>query len=472
MFKSGHIFKLYEKEVIVMTNDLEFYKVKRSPGMVILGQEVSFSKSDIIKPKRKMTGVFKYGALVSSVAAVLIVLALSFFQLNPTNSGKVYAYIDIDTNLSLRLSIDDENKVLRVKPIDDSARVIVDSLDLENKNIDEALSDIIKKSKEKGFTPNANEYMVISGSLNSKNIDKSEEQKLNKLLNKVNENINNNKDVEICTKSRFMQVDPEIRKLASQINVSMAKYVQYIKSKEKGVDITLDEVRKAPLTDIMKKADVDSSVAASNKVASNEKIPDTKTNTALNSGNSTPSINHDNKNNHDSYKPDVVISHTKPKQLYRTIPSPIIPSVSSPKSYATPYTEVMPQTNKMPAIPTSTFKHRPIPAVIMTPDYTPSPYRTFIPQISPTPVSTPVVPDNTAPSYRNVSATPEPLPTPVSTPGIVGHNSPFNRSLSVTPAPIPTPDLAKILPSNISIKPIDSPKNLHPNKYHKKKIDF
>ncbi len=89
MIKKGHIFRLDEKEAVVMTKDFEFYKIYRSPDMIVLGQEISFTKSDIAKQKNKKMGFIKYGALVSSVAAIFVVLLLTFFPLNTDKNGNV-----------------------------------------------------------------------------------------------------------------------------------------------------------------------------------------------------------------------------------------------------------------------------------------------------------------------------------------------------------------------------------------------
>lgn len=419
MIKNGHIFRLDEEEAVIMTKDLEFYKVKRSPDMVILGQEVSFSKCDIIKPNFRKSGIIKYGALISSVAAVLVFIALSLIPLD-TAKNNVYAYIDIDTNISLRLSINNESKVLGVNPINDSTRAIIDGLDLENKNIDDALWDIIKKSKEEGFTlSDSNEYMMISAALNSENKEyklskQAEEKKLHDLLNKVTLNISNSKDTKVYT--AFMQVDPGISRLASEKNVSMARYVQYIKSKEKGFNITLDEVRKIPLTEIMEKADDDTSnPVPSDKIVSNEINTVANNNTALDgndgSVDSTPT-GYWHENNHLPNKPGVEGSGKR--QLIRTIPMALISPISSNRAYATPSPEAAGQIQELPTIPAPGFKQRTIPPVVMTPVDTFIPQRTIKPFISPTPVSTPVVSNNTTPYEGSVPTTPTPVPTPTS----------------------------------------------------------
>ncbi len=393
--------------------------------MIVLGQEISFTKSDIAKQKNKKMGFIKYGALVSSVAAIFVVLLLTFFPLNTDKNGNVYAYIDVDTNLSLRLSIDDKNKVLGVNPINDTTRVIIDDLNLESKQIDDALSDIINKSKEVGFkVSNANEYVMISASLNAENSEykrskKTEEQKLDKLLDEVNENINNIKDMRISTK--FIQVDPEIRKLASEKNVSMGRYVQYIKTKEKGIDITIDEARKSPLKEIINKAGVDSS---------NGKVAISEHDSSVNSKPHEYTSDNGYKNNSDSAKPSAIASDSRMKPSIRPIPSPYKPYILPPKTHYTRPPENGHHVQVSPS-PLPSFNNSTIPPFDVSPNSTFIRPRTIIPYKSPTPHvhsspgehATPRKDDNTTPTSKVHTTVPTPIVTPIVTPAATSEHA-------------------------------------------------
>lgn|GEM_PF-3106588 len=278
----GYIFRLEENKVVVMTKDLDFHKIRRTNNMVCLGQEVAFSKSDIIKPSFfSKTNIIKFGTISSGIAAAILIIFFTFINPNIISNNKVYAFIDVDTNLSVRLKVNDHNKVLGIEPIDINSQTAIKDINLRSKTLSEALEIIVEKSKKNGLNLNeSSEYIMISASINSDASisKKADTKKLDEILNSVNSKIEEMDNVKLS--KRIIRVDVSTCELASANNVSMGRYVAYVKTKEKGLDITIDEARKNSLSVLLEKADysLDTNQNNSNIVVSNDNQDINKTN--------------------------------------------------------------------------------------------------------------------------------------------------------------------------------------------------
>lgn len=430
MIENGYIFRLEENEAVIMTRDYDFYKVKRRSDMIALGQEITFSNSDIVKVKKSMFSLTKYRALaLSAAAAAIILFSLVFFQITPKQSDQIYAYIDIDTNLSLRLAIDDKNKVLDVNPINEDTRVLMEGLHLEKKNINDAIADIIQKSKEKGFSsPDESGCMLISAALNDENekykkSKEKEEQKLASLLDVVDKDV----DTANLTK-KVIKVEPEIKKLASDQNVSMGRYIAYMETKEHGLDMTIDEARKSPINDIINKADTnkDNTMAdASSDVSFNDGADSNTNKNTPNTGNKNTVVtpNPDKTYNSQQDKVDHNYSHARP-----SLPPTMPVFTNTPENKLPYYTPIQ--------TPVATNGHATYPNVWSKPPIIYYPYIPFIPYNPTIPYRTPS-PTKVWPSMQMNS--PTPLPSQIST-GPVYTHIPVHPSAPVyTPKPVHTP---------------------------------
>lgn len=249
----GTILKLKEKEVIVMTEECDFLSIKRRSGMS-LGQQLTFQESDIIRYNRKNV---KYFMVAASILLVFLI-SVSYFHY-AVNSA--YAYVDIDINPSLELVIDKQERVLKTIPLNEDARPLLKGLKLNGMPVQEALSVIIIKSKEQGYLDLTNENdILISVALNIDSKDygfiKDEvPKKLDKLTESLSEVVKNHGGLK--DKTIILKITPEDRKLSLENRISMGKYLIYTKMKEKGIEITIEEVKNSRVSDILKKVQLD-----------------------------------------------------------------------------------------------------------------------------------------------------------------------------------------------------------------------
>lgn len=251
---TGKVIDLNEKTAIVVTDDFAFLNVKRQSDMMI-GNKVKFSESDIVKPKRMMP----LYASVAACFAILLSLTVLFMQSN-TGESDIYAFVDIDINPSFELSIDYNDQIIDVKALNHDAQIALGDLELRGKAIKEAMPDIILKCKEQGFiAPGKENIVLISAASNPeakvKAANENLEANVDKLLADMDKTLHDLNDSSI--KAKLIKISPEERKMSMENSISMGRYAVYLKAKEQKVDLTIEAVKEADLTEILHTVSID-----------------------------------------------------------------------------------------------------------------------------------------------------------------------------------------------------------------------
>jgi len=275
LYRVGYIFSILSSDVIVMTEDLEFYKIRRRSDMIEIGQEISFSEDEIIPVKSRKPNLLRFGVIASGLAAAIVLIFIGFFTNFTNTSNEIYAYIDVDTNLSVRLNIDKENKVVDIDSQNTTTKEILNNSDFKNKSLSDALTTIVEKSKQHGFTTDSSdEYLLISASIKSDGGNSEEQDSLENLVQNVYRDIEEIDNLNV--NKRIIKVDFEICKIATANNVSMGRYITYIESKNRGANLSIEDIREGSIGGIMKKADL---ADITNINGNNSKDIDTNKNT-------------------------------------------------------------------------------------------------------------------------------------------------------------------------------------------------
>jgi hypothetical protein len=221
--KTGLILKLQDNTAFVISKDCMYFQIKRKPGM-FKGQTVEFNKSDIVYNRSFFA---KYYKLIAAAAAVLVIMMSIIFYINAglsTKNDNIYAFIDIDINPSLELTIDKYRHIQDLYPLNRDAELLASELDLKDASLENGLSKIIDKSKELGFL-NAKEkdVVLISAALNGK------KEGTSALIMGIRSDVNQLKDKNI--KAQVIDVPQKTRELAIENNISMGRYVLYEKAR-------------------------------------------------------------------------------------------------------------------------------------------------------------------------------------------------------------------------------------------------
>lgn len=243
----GVIMKLYQNTAVVLTECCNFYMIKKLPYMVV-GQEIRFHKREIYISKRKTAAY-----LVFVTAAAVSVSIPLYFSSDFVKDNK-YAYIEVDVNLGVEFCIDKDGNVIDTKPLSEDAKKLSDGI--RKVKIKDAVETVIKRAVKSDKKSN---IVMISGALDENYLKKNgniqtEKQNFSMLLSMVGENVTSDRAENIV--ADVISIDTEERKIAIENNISMTKYFLYEKAKEKGIKLTLDDVKEEHTSDIISKIDI------------------------------------------------------------------------------------------------------------------------------------------------------------------------------------------------------------------------
>ncbi len=230
---TGMILEFKGNKAIVMTSTCDFITITRMPEMFV-GQQLDLSSS---VPPRKIN-LMKYFAIAGMF--VLIFCSVLIYQLVKPSS--VFAYVDVDINPSLELSIDKNANVIEVKALNTDAASLLKNIRLVNKPLTGAVRIIIDESQKKGFIhPGTQNAVLISASIKS-----GSEKVLDGIVSELRKT-----DFRVGSefiKAEVIKVDPTKRSEAVKNNISMGRYKLYeeISESDGGIDIQKAKTESIP----------------------------------------------------------------------------------------------------------------------------------------------------------------------------------------------------------------------------------
>ncbi len=283
MSRIGTILELEKNRALVMTGNCDFVFIKRKPDMFV-GQQVSY---DIEGSGTGNIFIKRILPAASAIAAVFTVILLYFQISGPDVMKNTYAFVDLDINPSIELMIDDSNTVKKAVPLNKDAENILKKSNLTNISLDEAVGEIIDKFKESGSAGSSGDTAVlVSASLNDKSKgynDRMEvrKQKLSEALARIKYALS--KEPALI---KVIETTPETRKKASQNGISMGRQLLLEDTAQKGINLTLEEVRESSASDIIKALEENPAVPGSK--TQNTAVPVSVVPTSIASNTSTP----------------------------------------------------------------------------------------------------------------------------------------------------------------------------------------
>lgn len=440
----GVILKLKKNSVIVMTDKLDFVELIRKPGM-LRGQKIYFASSDLYNSSLwffNSKKLMKYASVVASAAAVFVMIFMGsrFFS-----SIKEFAYVDIDINPSIEITINKNENVLKAEALNNDGQILLDAVKIKNKKLTDAVSLLINESKEIGFIDSDNNKVILTTALNSDKISQNENEELISMVSSLKE-ITDNSGIE----SKVIQLTPKDRKEAIENGLSMGKYYIYTKAIDEGIQMTIDEVKNSSISTLLSKVDIlENTDVAQTPNTDMEPTPEPSiipepSQTIENTPNVTaPAVTVTPVYTSDS------TTTAKPTFVSEVTPSPTETIVAEPST--TPYRTYEPihtaDSKTFTPKPTTSPTSTPSPKVtatpvtsnrtfpVVTPTKTPTPRVTSNRTPTPRPISTVIVPTRTP--ARNTPAPIVPTATPRVT--IVPSSNPATPTNTRTPTPTPMP---------------------------------
>ncbi|MDW7662696.1 MAG: anti-sigma factor domain-containing protein [Bacillota bacterium] len=213
MINKGLLVKLNKNDAIVMSDNGRFERIILRDNMQI-GMRIQFTDDDLIKSThyRKEFVMNAKTKIISAVAVMAIVAVgvLGYPLINQPNEEAIAqvdqglevadvievaetmnfsAIVTVDINPSFKLSVDEDDKVVEIKAMNDDAKTIkVD--DLVGIPVENAVEQIVQRSNEAGFidlTDLDDDFVLISVANVNEDDDEKESEQAEKILEAIKE---------------------------------------------------------------------------------------------------------------------------------------------------------------------------------------------------------------------------------------------------------------------------------------------
>ncbi|SCN36782.1 Uncharacterized protein BCRIVMBC938_03578 [Bacillus wiedmannii] len=171
----GIVMDIKKHSVVVLTPNGEFITCKRKGDSCVIGEEISFEEQE----QRTSRFSIPYFLKPASLLVACFLCVLFFFYNQPEE--KVFAYVSVDINPSLEVSVTKDFRVIDLQACNDDGRHILKELkQWENKQLQEVIRTIIKQSQEDKYLTNDKQVMLTAVAK-----DKSLAPKLEKVMKEL-----------------------------------------------------------------------------------------------------------------------------------------------------------------------------------------------------------------------------------------------------------------------------------------------
>ena len=114
---------------------------------------------NVVSPKRTNKRLVSLLALSFCLVIALVIGTVALINLNGKKVAKNYSIVQLDTNPSIEMVVDENNKVVSLRGLNDEGKMIICDEELQNLDLDQAIKEIIRIETELG-------YLVVDSSEN------------------------------------------------------------------------------------------------------------------------------------------------------------------------------------------------------------------------------------------------------------------------------------------------------------------
>ncbi|MCL1916896.1 MAG: anti-sigma factor domain-containing protein [Peptococcaceae bacterium] len=149
---TGMLLEIRKNTSIVLGNDGQVYKIKRTPKDTV-GKTLELSSKQIRTVKRKR---FAWRVASRFLAVSIVVVAAGIlWQLFQTHSMEALTHIDVESQSSLYFIVDQNYRVVVVEAKDENGRKMLEFLDLRGVSMEKALEKVFQAERSRGGSTSA-----------------------------------------------------------------------------------------------------------------------------------------------------------------------------------------------------------------------------------------------------------------------------------------------------------------------------
>jgi len=240
-------------QVIVMTKGAEFKRIPYAAGMEV-GQEVQLPAAVLVKTagiqaqsRRWWNTRFKQAGVVA--AALLLAVGVwssqTFMSATPA-----YAYVTLDINPSIELSVDSDRMVLHATALNEDGERVLSELALVGLAVQDAISKVASAAESRGYLEDDAE-VIITASL----AEEAETASSDELAVMEDELVSTVQNVAVAAGTEVavegIVVSKAVRSAAQEAGLSPGKYAFYLTAQAQGIDVELEDLKKNPIQQLV-----------------------------------------------------------------------------------------------------------------------------------------------------------------------------------------------------------------------------
>ncbi|WHY71081.1 anti-sigma-I factor RsgI family protein [Fictibacillus enclensis] len=239
----GIVVEVKRHHIIVLSEGGVFRKVKNNGQPYAVGSDILLPNEPKRKPMFSLP-VFSWKSATVFTFAILLL----FFQLAPNTGQGVYAYVGIEMNPSIELSIDDDMRVQHITAYNSDGKKLVALLeDYHGQPLEKVTEDIFKICRAKGFIK-PDQEVIVTTTL-TKDVSKETQQKIEQKINSLMEQQALENKIDMTS----LIISNKERKRAKKSGLPPAKYAIFMAAKEAGIPITQSDIKKKSIQELSDK---------------------------------------------------------------------------------------------------------------------------------------------------------------------------------------------------------------------------
>ena len=242
----GIIMSISGRKAVIMTQDSDFVKVFLPEGEYDIGQEIDINSTrEGFAHKWVLSGSRRWAA----VAAVLLIAIMVPVIANTLFMDKtVYAYVTLDINPSTEFSINVQDKIITVQPLNEEGAILLEGAKFTGRDIEYGIEYFLTKANELGYMASDDEGAVIAATVIEDQENKDLEQKVWAVLDRT---VQKN---EMSVETGVLSATNRIREEAGKVGISAGKYIIALQASDDQLDVDMEEVRNSSIVSVIKNA--------------------------------------------------------------------------------------------------------------------------------------------------------------------------------------------------------------------------
>ncbi len=239
--KRGLVTSIKDGHCIVVNPDGGYEKIPLPSREVQVGEEVFYNR---VRIPAEIKSVL--------VAASFLLFFLTSVLLYQGSVNRVAAYITMDINPSLEISVDSKSLVIDVTCLNEEATRLVKPGEYKGKSLDYTIAAIIDKSVEQKFLKPGEENLIVT---TISPVDDKAEPVDGKALGRLVEQSATARECPVQV--RVYTASGEIRKKAKNTGISSGRYLIYKEMKKQDPSVKIDDVKKDSIKKLLEEHNVE-----------------------------------------------------------------------------------------------------------------------------------------------------------------------------------------------------------------------